>query len=311
MYNAFVQLKKIPVLLGLIILSACQPKPEATKPKTELKLHIKTATIETGDITDTITVFGELALRQEAWLSSQFNGRLSNFSLLKGDKVAKGELMGQIVPARREALLQAADSIADELKPLLEQQEKIIPLFCPISGVVLDVLLHTGDVIAAGSHIAHIADLKTLDVQGEIPVQHLETVRKTKRLKVTFTNFEHAPFFLPVEAFTASVSENQSLIVRLKLNNPKLLFRPGMRVKISFPTSVHKNALLVPRQSLVEEEGQYSVFIIEKNIAKKQTVKTGIMHNDFVEIVSGVKENQQVAIEKAYSLKDNLKVIVK
>ncbi len=53
------------------------------------------------------------------------------------------------------------------------------------------------------------------------------------------------------------------------------------------------------------------MFIIDKNITKKQVVTTGIMHDDFVEIISGVNENDQVAIEKAYSLKDNLEVIVK
>ncbi len=309
--NAFSSFKKISVWLTLLLFISCQPKQESPSPKTELKLSIKTATVISGEITDTVTVFGKLALRREAWLSSQFDGRLANFSLLKGDKISQGEKMGEIVPAGREALLQANDSIADNLKPLLEQQEKIIPLFCPIDGVVLDVMLHAGDVVAVGTHIAHLAKLGTLDVHAEIPVQHLATVRKVGRLKVIFTNFEHAPLYLPVEAFTAVVSENQSLIVRLKLKNPKELFRPGMRVKISFPSPAHRNALLVPREALVEEEGQYSVFIIDKNITKKQVVTTGIMHDDFVEIISGVNENDQVAIEKAYSLKDNLEVIVK
>jgi multidrug efflux pump subunit AcrA (membrane-fusion protein) len=302
--------KVVPVIIAGIVLFACQPKPKTQAEKAEIKIHLKTAKVFRGDITDTISIFGELALRQEAWLSSQFEGRLSEFSLLRGDKVEKGQLAGIIIPARREALLQAADNISEELKPLLEEQEKSIPLYCPVTGIVLDVMMHTGDVVAKGEHIVHIGDLRTLDVQGELPVQYLETARKAKTLNVQFTSYIHDDLNLPIETFTATVSENQSLIIRLKLDNPSLKFRPGMRVKITFPTPVHNEALLLPRQALVEEEGQYFVFTIENGKTTKHSVETGIMHDDYVEILSGVEENQQVAIEKAYSLKDNLEVTI-
>jgi RND family efflux transporter MFP subunit len=229
--------------------------------------------------------------------------------MLKGDKVNKGQQAGTIIPAGREALLQAADSVPDEYRPLLEQQEKTIPLICPISGMVLEVLLHTGDVVDKGSHIAHIGDLTTLDVQAELPVQYLETARKAGYLNVEFTNFPTKSFKLPIETFTGEVTKNQSIIVRLKLANPQLIYRPGMRVKLSFPTPEHKNVLLVPRQALVEEEGWYFLFTVENGKALKHAVDVGIMQNDIVEIIGGVEENQQVAIEKAYSLKDNMEVV--
>ena len=308
--NHLFNLRKLfTIILFGIVLFACKQAPKTQSEKAELKIHIKTATVIRGDITDTISIFGKLALRQEAWLSSQFEGRLTDFSLLKGDKVEKGQLAGIIVPARREALLQASENISDELKPLLYEQVKSIPLYCPVTGIVLDVLLHTGDVVAKGEHIVHIGDLRTLDVQGDLPVQYLETARKANKLKIKFTNYLHADLNLPIETFTGDVNENQSLVIRLKLNNPSLKFRPGMRVKISFPTPVHKQVLLIPRTALVEEEGQYFVFTLENGKTQKHHIKTGIMHNDYVEIISGLEENQQVAIEKAYSLKDNLEVI--
>lgn len=303
---------KLNVLLFILLaFTACQQKSQTESVKTDAKITLKTAPVTRGEISDTISIFGELALRQEAWLSSQFEGRLTGFSMLEGDKVQKGELAGMIIPAGREALLQAADSISDELKPLLAKQEYSIQLFCPITGIVLEVMQHTGDVVSKGGHIAHIGDLSVLDVQGELPVQFLDVARKAKLLKVEFTNFTAPPMYLPVETFTGEVSQNQSLVVRLRLNNPQLIYRPGMRVKISFPTSVHTSALLVPRQALVEEEGKYFVFTVESGSTKKQDVELGIMKDDVVEIISGVVENQQVAIEKAYSLKDKMEVVVK
>ncbi len=305
------KLKLIGMASVLLYLVGCQPAPQNTSPKTDVKIQVKTASVSRGDITDTISIFGELALRQEGWLSSQFDGRLTQFSMLKGDQVKKGQQAGVIIPAGREALLQAADSISDEFKYLLNQQEKSIPLICPISGMVLNVLLHNGDVVSKGGHIAQIGDLRTLDVQGEVPVQYLETARKAGRLKVEFINFSTPPLHLPIETFTGEVSKNQSLVVRLKLENPTLKYRPGMRVKISFPTPVHKEALLVPRNALVEEEGKYFLFTVEEGKTHKQNVNVGILKDEVVEILSGVNENQSVVVEKAYSLKDNMEVSVK
>jgi len=295
-------------LFVFLIAVSCQQGSQTEPAKTESKIQIRTTPVIRGDITDTISIFGELALRQEAWLSSQFDGRLTEFSMLEGDKVQKGELAGMIIPAGREALLQASDNISDELKPLLAEQEYSIQLFCPITGVVLQVMQHTGDVVSKGGHIAQIGDLSTLDVQGELPVQYLETARKAKILRVEFTNFPVSPLELPIETFTAEVSQNQSLVVRLKLENPSLKYRPGMRVKISFPTPVHSKALLVPRSALVEEEGNYFLFTVENGLTHKQSVDIGIMKDDVVEVISGVEENQSVVIEKAYSLKDNMEI---
>jgi len=306
-----IRIKLNVLLFVLLAFTACQQPSKTESVKTNTKITLKTAPVTRSEISDTISIFGELALRQEAWLSSQFEGRLTQFSMLEGDKVQKGELAGMIIPARREALLQATDSISDELKPLLAKQEYSIQLFCPITGIVLEVKQHTGDVVSKGGHIAHIGDLSVLDVQGELPVQFLDVARKAKKLKVEFTNFSAPPMNLPIETFTGEVSQNQSLKVRLKLNNPSSLYRPGMRVKISFPTSVHTSALLVLRQALVEEEGEYFLFTVNEGKTQKQKVEVGIMKDDIVEIKSGVEEKQQIAIEKAYSLKDNMEVITR
>ena len=84
-----------------------------------------------------------------------------------------------------------------------------------------------------------------------------------------------------------------------------------MRVKISFPAPVHANALLVPRQALVEEEGKYFLFTVEEGLTQKRNIDVGIMKDDVVEVLSGVEENQLVITEKAYSLKDNMEVTLK
>jgi RND family efflux transporter MFP subunit len=117
---------------------------------------------------------------------------------------------------------------------------------------------------------------------------------------------------LAVDAFNGMVnSKTQTISIRLGLNNSGQEFRPGMMVQLSFPGETHKNSIVIPRSALLEEEGVYSVYVLNGNRVEKREVKTGIRRKDIVEIISGLKEGESVATEKAYSLTDGMEVRVK
>ena len=138
--------------------------------------------------------------------------------MLKGDKVKKGQLAGIIIPAGREALLQAADSISDEFKYLLNQQEKSISLICPISGMVLECVASQRAMWFLKEDILHtLAIYVRLMYRENCRFNIWKQPGKPNGLEVEFTNFPSPPLNLPIETFTGEVSKNQSLMVRLKL----------------------------------------------------------------------------------------------
>jgi multidrug efflux pump subunit AcrA (membrane-fusion protein) len=299
------------LLLIIIFLTSCEQK-QPVKQKSHTAVAIQVEKVNRMDMSDTVVIFGEIKLRNDAWLASQFDGRLSEFSLLNGDKVKKGERIGIIIPPMREALDQTMKGMDKEQQKLLADEIKEIPLYCPINGIVLDVLQNTGDVVQKNESIVHIADLDILDIYGDLPVAYIPLVRQQKKLKVSFPEYPHAPLLLPVASFSGKVNaEKQTVNIRLSLNNSHHEFRPGMIVQLSFPGKLHTNTLVVPRSALLEEEGVYSVYVLKGNKVEKQVVTVGIKQDDFVEILSGLKEGEQVATEKAYSLTDGMEVQVK
>lgn len=300
--------------LALILLSAlfiaCGKVAEPAVEKSAPVVRVKTALVSRANVMDTLTIFGAVALRQEAFLASQFDGRLGDFSLLLGDRVRKGEQIGTIVPAEREALLQVTNQMPAEMRPLLEQQIKAIPLYSPLDGVALEVMHHTGDVVQKGAQIAHLGDLAVLDVRGDLPVRDLATVRQAHKIRVAFIDYPHAPLDLPVEAISGKINtDNQTVMVRLKLANPTGEFRPGMLARLTIPSENHAQALTIPRPALLEEEGVFYVFVLQENKAERREVKVGILHDDAVEILAGVNDNERVVTEKAYSLEDGMEVV--
>ena len=320
MMNALQNLLKIKIPLlavsTLLLMTgwvACrQPKQKREPVRQHVKIPVKTAPVVTGDMQDTLRIYGQVKVRTDVLLASQFDGRLTDFSLLTGDRVEKGQQVGIIIPPLREALLRVMDQVPEARRKALSEEIKEIPLISPAAGVVLDVFHHKGDVVQKGEPIVRIIDLKNLDVYADLPVQYIPMVRKLKTLHVKFINYPHAPLDLPVAAFAGKVDQDkQTIQLRLSLPNPNEQFRPGLRTQLQFPGIWHKNTLIAPRSAVLEQEGVFSVFVVKNGKALKQKVTVGIRQNNRFEILSGLKAGDKVVTDKANSLTDGMEVTVR
>jgi multidrug efflux pump subunit AcrA (membrane-fusion protein) len=302
----------LSAILLIVIVGGCATEEEQQHSSKLPQLPITVTTVSIMDMKDTVSVYGVLALRKEAKIASQFDGRLEDFDLLPGNYVKKGLRLGTIIPPQREALLQTLKNLPPKTAEDVKNQIKVIPLISPISGTVLEVLRHTGDVVQKGDQIVHIANLAVLDIRGDLPISYLRALRKAKKLEVDFMDYPHDSILLPVEAISGKVDNvTQTAMVRLKLQNPKREFYPGMAVKISFIDQMHKNTIVIPREALLEKEGIYSVFVLKGNVVEKRIIKPGIMQKKNIEVLAGLQRDEQVAVKRAYSLTDGMEVIVK
>ena len=272
----------------------------------------KTELPQRANMQDTIKIYGEIKIRNEANAASQFEGRLIDFTKLPGDNVNKGDRIGTVIPAEREALLQVTNDIEDSLKYLLDNQMKPIPLYSPIDGIVLSINNHTGDLIQKGETIMHIGNLNVLDVYADLPIKYLNLVRKMKTMNLRFLSYPNKDIRLPIKSLSGVVNPaKQTITIRLELKNPNNNFRPGMLTILYFPSATHSNVLTVSRNSIVEEEGVFSLFILQNNKAEKRKVNVGLFSKDRVEIISGISENDLIISDKAYSLTDGMEVSTK
>ncbi|NPA35230.1 MAG: efflux RND transporter periplasmic adaptor subunit [Chlorobi bacterium] len=297
-------------LLLILFLFSCSKGEKKEEYRQIPAVKISVADVVKKNMQDTIVFYGDVRLRRDVRMASQFDGRLEEFSLLPGDRVRKGERIGIIVPPMREALLQVIEQIPPDKREMISGEIKEVPLFSPIDGVVLEVSRHTGDVVQRGEEIVHIGCLKVLDVYGDVPLRYLKQINGLKELAVSFVDYSEESLILKIEAIGGKMDMGKNTVpVRLSLNNSKGEYKPGMMVKLAFPGIVHKNALIVPRSAVLNEEGVYSVFVLKgDNTVEKRVIKPGIIQNNIVEVLSGLKERERVATTKAYSLVDGMVV---
>jgi len=104
---------------------------------------------------------------------------------------------------------------------------------------------------------------------------------------------------------------NTTVEVWVQAVNPKGALKAGSSASLSMVAHTVPDALIVPAEALVTEEGKKSVMVIGGDgVANKREVEIGVQTADSVQIVSGVKPGEQVVSTGAYGLPDKTKVRV-
>ena len=81
-------------------------------------------------------------------------------------------------------------------------------------------------------------------------------------------------------------------------NPPPNVLRPGMYARIKIETRVAKNALLVPQQCVTELQGQFLVYVVDKNnTIQAKPVKTGDKVGELWLIEKGLNPDDKVVFE--------------
>jgi len=91
--------------------------------------------------------------------------------------------------------------------------------------------------------------------------------------------------------------------------NPTGVLRPGQFARVRLPTSVAKDALLVPQRSVIETQGSYQVAVVTPdNKASIRPVKVGERVGDMWIIQSGVDPTERVIVEGFQKVKEGAPV---
>ncbi|MGM0711650.1 efflux RND transporter periplasmic adaptor subunit [Brevibacillus parabrevis] len=164
-------------------------------------------------------------------------------------------------------------------------------IHAPFAGTVVDVYKQTGEQASPGDQIIHLVDLSevkvTLDITNDLISQFQE---KTKVQAVSDDGKQSQgtiTFVSPVVS-----KETGKYRVEVTIPNADGFWRGGMAATIEAPRKV--NGFLVPLESVGVNSTEHYVMAVEDGLTVKKEVKTGQIVNDQIEILSGVKEGDQL-----------------
>jgi multidrug efflux pump subunit AcrA (membrane-fusion protein) len=178
----------------------------------------------------------------------------------------------------------------------------------PMNGVISDRPINVGEMANSGSALVSIVDVSRVVARASIPVQQASALKVGAPATISGAGIELKG---KVSVVSPAVDPNTTTIqVWVEAPNPGERLKLGSTVQISADAGAIPDALVVPVSALLaSDEGGEKVMVAGSDgLAHEHPVKTGVRSGDDVQIVSGVKEGEQVITQGGLGLDDKAKV---
>lgn len=211
----------------------------------------------------------------------------------------KGQALEEQLAAARAALV-----VAEEAARRAEAELAAAEVTAPVAGVVLSREGTRMGPVARGAILFVLSDTSRLVVRAKVDEVDIGGVHPEDAATVTHSAFPGREFKGKVTRIapqarrdlTAGQSNVVTFDVRVEVDNPEGLLRPGMSVDVRIVSRQKENALAVPAEAVVERGGRRGVFVLEGGVVHFQPVTTGLATQTQVEITAGLKPGQPVVV---------------
>jgi RND family efflux transporter MFP subunit len=150
-----------------------------------------------------------------------------------------------------------------------------------------------------------LVHLDTLKVLANVIEKDIALVKPGMKVKILTEAYSEKSFEGTIVRINKALDlATRTLQVEINIPNPGHLLKAGMFARIEVTLMEKPNALVVPREAVLEEGEKQSVFVVEGNKVFRRPVVTGIEQGGLIEVVEGLKEGDNIVLKGQGSLRD-------
>jgi len=222
------------------------------------------------------------------------------------EKKAYSERQFEMAEADRKAAEATLMAVQEQMKALqTAPMTSAYEVTAPISGIVAEVRKAAGEEVHPGEPILEIVALETVWVEAPIFEKDLGRLAKDINATLTTPAYPGKEFHGRLVNIGAIVDEQtRAAKAVFEVNNASGELRLGMQANVRLAAGTPMDVLLVPRESVLDNEGKKIVYVLRTGEEfERRDVTVGDAYGDRVAIVSGVKPGERVVTQGAYQLK--------
>lgn len=182
-------------------------------------------------------------------------------------------------------------------------------LKAPLSGTIVQSYVTPGMQVEAGQPLYRIADISKVWLKAHVPAAQQGRIANAGQAAFRVQGDDHLYEVSELDGRMISRansvdSQSRTLSLIYELDNTGNGLPLGMFSTVHINTDTKENVLAIPQSALLEEEGNYNVYVhVSGESFRKQRVTTGIEHRGWVEVTSGLQGGEHVVTENAYQVK--------
>ena len=217
-----------------------------------------------------IAVSGNIEGSKTARLGFMVAGKINYVAAREGEIIGKGQLLASLDPENYRIAKEIADAnvaqiqdeysrlnlmhergsisesdyskISNGLKMARAQQRLHTKnlaetrLYSPFRGILLKRGVEVGEIIGAGLPLFGVSDIRTVHVNASVPETDLRFIKKGVKAKIYVASIDAAFSGRVIEVGALAEPATRAFSVRMEVQNPGEILRPGMTAEIQIPS---------------------------------------------------------------------------
>ena len=180
----------------------------------------------------------------------------------------------------------------------------------PISGTIASRSIKPGNFVQINTPIFRIVDNSRLEATLNVPERDLETLKAGLPVALQVDALPGKSFAGKVDRIAPVVDSGSGTFRVVCAFDGGGLLQPGMFGRIRIDYDQRANALVIPRTALLDDEDDPAVFVARGGKAARVPVKLGYMDGEWAEVLSGLKQGEQVVTAGKVALREGSAVQV-
>ncbi|PYI50241.1 efflux RND transporter periplasmic adaptor subunit [Paenibacillus flagellatus] len=192
----------------------------------------------------------------------------------------------------------------------LERSMANLEVKAPVSGVLTELPVVVGMTIQPGVKVGHVQQFDPILIKAQLTENSAKLVGNKQEL-VYYVPVSTEKAKAKVKYLSGSMdAQSKTYELELETANANGTLKPGTKVQIQLTTEEEQVVLTVPTLSVVREGGDAFVFVLTGDTVEKRKIELGRLNGLNQEVLSGVKEGEQLVVSGQNQLKDKEKVQV-
>jgi RND family efflux transporter, MFP subunit len=173
----------------------------------------------------------------------------------------------------------------------------------PTHGLIVKRLAHIGDITVANEDMFQMVRENRFEVRAQIPEQDLSILKPGQKVEFSSAASGDAKIIGTIREMSPSV-DSDTRLATARIDIPyERGYLPGMFVS-GITDLGEVAAVAVPSTAVLDKDGRKIVYVLQGNKVFSRAVKVGESTNNFLEILSGVEQGEQVVTRGGGFLKD-------
>lgn len=326
-----------------IVTSSCSTESQSKNVSDEdstSAIPVEIAKATNGEISAYYSSTATLEAEDEATVVSKVRGMVTEINVEEGNFVNADEVLAQLEDEQLELEAKRAKATMDRLKNELIRKEELFnknlisaqefenakyeyqaqkseyelaqlkiknsKIRAPIKGVISDRLIKVGNMINTDQEVFEITDFDPILAVLKVPEHEMSKIEKGQQALLQVDAIKNETFEGKVLRVSPTVNpETGTFEVTVSIRDESKQLRPGMfgRVRIVYDT--HNDALMIPKNAVIQEDGMNSVYVIKNSMAYRRNVKTGYSNGNNIEVLEGLAPSDTVVTIGQSSLQDS------